>query len=313
MKYIDTQKASLAMPIKATPYQHQIEAFNFVCGKFGLHGNDAISTGCSLLMEMGTGKSLTAIAITGALYNAGKIRKALIICPLSITGVWTEELSKFADFDYNAVVLRGTAEQKSKMLKQKQGEPLQVFIVNYESAWRLEKQLLAWNADLIVADESHKIKSHTTRQSKSLHKFGAKATYKMILTGTVITNKAVDVFSQYKFVNTEIFGSNFYNFVNEYCYRTGFENHTILLRKSAEQRFTEKLHSIAFRATKAECLDLPQTTEIIRYVDLEPGAMKIYVNLVKDSFAELNQGEITVTNVLTKQLHLHLSHSQKHR
>ena len=28
--------APLAMPIKAKPYQHQIEAFRFVCERFGL-------------------------------------------------------------------------------------------------------------------------------------------------------------------------------------------------------------------------------------------------------------------------------------
>lgn len=27
---------ALPMPIKATPYRHQIEAFNFVCGLYGL-------------------------------------------------------------------------------------------------------------------------------------------------------------------------------------------------------------------------------------------------------------------------------------
>ena len=29
-------RPALPMPIKATPYRHQIEAFNFVCGLFGL-------------------------------------------------------------------------------------------------------------------------------------------------------------------------------------------------------------------------------------------------------------------------------------
>ena len=29
-------KPALPMPIRATPYQHQIEAFNFVCGLFDL-------------------------------------------------------------------------------------------------------------------------------------------------------------------------------------------------------------------------------------------------------------------------------------
>lgn len=30
----------LPMPIKATPYQHQVNAFNFVCVMFGLAEND---------------------------------------------------------------------------------------------------------------------------------------------------------------------------------------------------------------------------------------------------------------------------------
>lgn len=29
-------RPALPMPIKATPYRHQIEAFNFVCGLIGL-------------------------------------------------------------------------------------------------------------------------------------------------------------------------------------------------------------------------------------------------------------------------------------
>ena len=67
---------------------------------------------------------------------------------------------------------------------------------------------------------------------------------------------------------------------------------------------TEKIHSIAYRATKAECLDLPETTDIIRKVELEPQAMLLYRNLVKDSYAELSEGEVTITNVLTKLLRL---------
>ena len=53
---------ALPMPIRATPYRHQIEAFNFVCGLFGLlpGGGDALhsiktSLGCALLMEMPVG------------------------------------------------------------------------------------------------------------------------------------------------------------------------------------------------------------------------------------------------------------------
>ncbi|WP_353737755.1 DEAD/DEAH box helicase [Dehalobacter sp.] len=298
-------KKENAMPIKAVPYKHQIEAFYFVCSLFGLIPQmKLISIGVALLMEMGTGKTITTISVIGALYNAGKIKRVLIIAPLSIVGVWQEELLKFADFNYTVAVLSGTGNKKADTLRHMTGTPLQVVIVNYESAWRLEDELLKFNADIIVADEGHKIKTHNTKQSKSLHKLGAAARYKMLLTGTVITNKAIDVFSQYKFLNPTVFGQSFYIFRNKYFDMTGYGSHTPILKKSMERELTERLHSIAYRITKAECLDLPATTDIIRYVELETNAAKVYKDLVKDSFAELSKGEVTVTNVLTRLLRL---------
>jgi|GEM_PF-5066936 len=70
------------------------------------------STGAALLMEMGTGKSLTAIAITGALSNAGRIRRALVVAPLSILGVWESEFEKFAAFPYALALLTGPTEKR---------------------------------------------------------------------------------------------------------------------------------------------------------------------------------------------------------
>lgn len=70
------------LPIRATPYRHQMEAYCYACGLFGLPpGGTMQSRGCALLMEMGTGKTITSIAITGALSNAGRIRRALIVIP----------------------------------------------------------------------------------------------------------------------------------------------------------------------------------------------------------------------------------------
>ena len=71
-----------------------------------------------------------------------------------------------------------------------------------------------------------------------------------------------------------------------------------------EGELTEKLHSISYRATKAECLDLPETTDVIRQVELEPAALRIYRGLVKESYAELASGEVTATNILTRLLRL---------
>jgi len=218
--------------------------------------------------------------------------------------VWQDEFQKFAAFDYSLAVLGGSTARKVDTIRHMNGAALQVLVVNYESAWRLEAELAKWWPDIIIVDEGHKIKTHNIAASKALHRLGAKAKYRLLLTGTVITNKPVDVFSQYKFADPRVYGPSFYLFRNRYFDMVGYGNHTPVMKRSMEPEFTERLHSIAFRATKAECLDLPDTTDIVQRVELEPAAMRTYRQLVKDSYAELSGDTVTVTNVLTRLLRL---------
>jgi SNF2 family DNA or RNA helicase len=68
--------------------------------------------------------------------------------------------------------------------------------------------------------------------------------------------------------------------------------------------FLRKMHSVAFRVTKAECLDLPDITEEVRTVDLEKDAMKLYDSIEDESYAELDESEVTTANILTRLLRL---------
>ena len=201
-------------------------------------------------------------------------------------------------------MIEGIGSRKSEKIRQIPTTGLQVAVINYESAWRLEKELAAWDANLIVCDEGHKIKTHNIAASKCMHRLGTRAQYRMLLTGTIITNKAIDIFSPYKFLNPAVFGNSFYAFRNRYFDMVGYGNHTPVLKTSMTEELTRRIHSIAFRATKAECLDLPDTTEMVRTVKLEPQTMRLYQQLVRDSYAQINGGEITAANVLTRLLRL---------
>jgi len=286
--------------IKGTPYAHQLAAYDFALKIF------EHSPGVALLMEMGTGKTITSIAVAGALFKMGKISRVLIVAPLSILGVWESEFEKFAAFPYELSVLdEKSLERKSDKLRRLNStQALMVAVVNYESAWRMEAEILEWKPNLIIADEGHKIKTHNTAASKAMHKLSTRARYRLLLTGTLITNKALDVFSQYKFLNPAVFGQSFYTFRGKYFNMVGYGKHMPVLKKSMEPELMSKIHSIAFRVTKEECLDLPETTDIVRFVTLENEAVRVYKDLVTECYAELKRGEITVTNVLTKMLRL---------
>ena len=299
-----SEHAALMMPISCKPYTHQGKAFDFVCRQFGVFDDTIRSRGAALLMEMGTGKTVVGIAVAGILYQFGKADRVLVVAPFSILGVWEEEFAKFAAFPHTVTVLKGSVAKKTEQLKRLGTDGLQVVVVNYESAWRMEKELLAFNADLVIADEGHKLKDHRSAQSKGMHHLGDKARYKLLLTGTVITNKEIDVFSQYRFLNPRIFGVSFYAFRGRYFEMSGYGNHTPLFRSQLRAEFLDKLHSVAYRVTKAECLDLPPITEEVRTVELEPAAAKLYEEILKESYAELGESEVTTRNILTRLLRL---------
>ena len=219
----------MELPIKAKPYKHQKIAFDFALEKLEQENC------CALLMDMGLGKSLTSIAIVGELAKEDKIQKVLVVCPSSIISVWQEEFNKFAAYDYSIESITGSTmskrKEKLKSLHYKQG--LKVAVINYEATWRMEKELNIFKPDIIICDESQKIKNPSAAQSKTMHRLGVKAIYKIILTGTPVQNSPMDVFSQWKFLDPNIFGLSFYAFRNRYAVMGGYYNHQIIKYKNS--------------------------------------------------------------------------------
>ena len=70
-----------SLPIRASPYKHQRDAAAFALKHLKTGG------GAALLMEMGTGKTITSIAVVGQLWLEHKIQRLLVICPVSVMGV----------------------------------------------------------------------------------------------------------------------------------------------------------------------------------------------------------------------------------
>lgn len=290
-------------PVKANLFQHQVRGYNMALINFTLR------RGFGFLFEMGCGKTLTAIAVAGTLYTERKINKLLVVAPTSVCSVWPEDFGKFADFPHLEKIMLGTKSQRLKQLKELECFPceaLKVAVINYESVWRddIFDKLVEFNADMIICDESQRIKTHDAQQSKAMHQLGDLARYKLILSGTPVQNNAVDLYSQYRFLDPTVFGNNFYKFRNRFCVMGGFNRRQIVNYKDLDL-LIKKEHSIAYRVTKKEALDLPEQTFETRYITLTPSEKKLYNTLKKESATELANGEtISASTVLTKLLRL---------
>jgi len=284
------------MPLKTKPFKHQIAAYNI-----GIQ-----IPYFAALMEQGTGKSLTAVAITGRRYLDGQIKKVLVIAPASVVPVWPREFAVHGDFKTEVFALEGPVSKRIAFVEAlKEKDALLVLVTNYEAVWRMDETLLKWKPDLIICDEAQRIKTPSARQSKAIHKLGKDAKYRMILTGTPITQSPLDFYSQYKFLDPRIFGSSFANFKARYAVEINMGSYNRIAGYKNLPELVQKAHSIAFRCTKAECLDLPETIDQVLYCELEPAARKIYEQMTKESVAELaNETTVTAANVLAKLLRL---------
>lgn len=139
--------------------------------------NNSVNKGFGLLFEMGCGKTLTAIAIAGAGYQMGKIDRLLIVAPTSVVAVWPKELREYAKFKYTCKTLLGEKQQRIKQIDDLLKFPfkaLKIAVINYESTWRPEilEKLKEFDADMVIADESQRIKTYDAAQSKAMHELG---------------------------------------------------------------------------------------------------------------------------------------------
>lgn len=312
-RQLDAQRAAsepvplTSYPVRAKMFRHQVRAANMAL----IQLSSKPSAGFGLLFEMGCGKTLTAIAIMGALYCQHKITRVLVVAPSSVCSVWPHDLAAFAAFPYEVRVLLGEKKQRLEALHSLTDYPntanrLLVAVINYEATHRegIFEALDGYAADLIICDESQRIKNPRAAQSRAVQMLGDRAACRLILSGTPVQNSVIDLYSQYRFLDPGVFGANFYAFRNRYCQMGGYGGHEVVGYQHMDE-LTRKEHSIALRVTKAECLDLPGQTFVRRYVQLEPAARRLYTQIARASCAELENGEhVTASIVLTKLLRL---------
>lgn len=274
------------------------------------------SGGAALMMDMGTGKTITTVAVAGRMFLDGYIKRLLIIAPTSVCAVWPQEFAQFGDFPARVGLLLGDHANRVRVLKwltsptpRGLAEPLRVAVINYESAWRLKSSdgktdyLQAFAADMVVCDESQRIKSPSAKQSKAVWALGAAARYRMILSGTPIQKDTRDIWSQWRFLDPCVFPISYHAFQNRYAIMGGFEGRQYLGSRNLDE-LTRKTHACGFRIRKEECLDLPPKTFEDYPVRLDDKSMSLYRQIKKQAVAELEGREVTANHVLVRMLRL---------
>ena len=282
---------------KTPPWDHQKTAFWFAMPQ------DAVM----LAMDMGTGKS----KVVADLIHHWRAKKVLIICPLSVLGVWPRELARHCltevdvrTFKKGSVAKRAERAGLFVDANEALGTPCAI-VVNHEAAWRSDfgKFIKDYTWDVIVVDESHRAKDPKGRFSKFLGTLFTRGGKRLMLTGTPMPHSPLDVYAQYRFLDPGIYGTSYHRFKLRYAQMGGFQGKQILSYQR-EDELNEKFYSIAYRITKDEALDLPEEVEMEVTATLGPKAAAMYADLEKDFYTAVEEGEVTVANALVQLLRL---------
>lgn len=257
-----------------------------------------------LAMEMATGKSRVGVEW----FLQGGTKRGLIVAPAKVVPVWPDQFERWAPGRAKVVLLRGSArEQAAQVLGEKDDA---IFVTNYEMTWRepfrtavLEKAHL----DSVAFDESHRIKSPSSKVSRMAALWPRRVKRRLCLTGTPAPNSRLDLYGQFRFMDPSVFGTNYAAFCGRYAVFGGFQNRQLLFyRKDTEAEMREKFESLSYRVRLDDVLDLPPYVDAAYRFKLGPLAKRVYDELEKESISEITEGGATVVtgNVLSRLLRL---------
>lgn len=261
--------------------------------------------GFAYWMEMGLGKTLTALTEFKQLAETGEATRLVVVCPNTFKGGWRDEIAKHnINVDEHIYESGG---QNDRFLRRSFNRP-PVLIVNYEAIRRPNTQqflidFVGRKNGMIVFDESIQIKTHNSQQTKAAIMLSRYFKYSRILSGKPMTQGPHDLWGQMRAIGA-LEGRNFFSFRNTFCRMGGYLNKKVMGAQN-EEILAKLIDPHVFRATKEEWLDLPPKLYTTRDVEMVGNQAAQYRQMEQDFVAWLENDEyITVDMALTKYVKL---------
>ena len=266
-------------PGQYKPYEHQKDTAAFLT-------NNKKSF---CFNEQGTGKTASAIWAADYLMTHGKIKRALVICPLSIMdSAWRNDLFSFA-MHRTVDVAYGSKEKRQKIIN----GGAEFVIINYDGVDIVKDDIANGGFDLFIVDEATHYKNVQTKRWKTLNKLIGEKDWLWMMTGTPAAQSPLDAYGLAKLVNPLSVPRFFGSWRDMVMYK--YTQFTYKPKETAKDTVYKALQP-AIRFTKDECLDLPDMTYTKRFVEMTSQQKKYYETLRKKMVMEVAGEEVTAAN-----------------
>ncbi|KEQ57964.1 uncharacterized protein M437DRAFT_10207, partial [Aureobasidium melanogenum CBS 110374] len=164
-----------------------------------------VGEGAILADEMGLGKTLQTIALIWTLlkqnpiYEDGPvIKKALIVCPVTLINNWRKEFKKWLGNEKVGVMV--AENNKTRLSDFTKGKSYNILIIGYEKLRNVQEELQqGLGVDIVIADEGHRLKTANNKSAAAIKSLNTER--RIILSGTPIQNDLSEFFTMVDFVN----------------------------------------------------------------------------------------------------------------
>lgn len=220
--------------------------------------------GC-LADDMGLGKTIVALAFLQSIYEQEpRPAPTLVVMPRSLLFNWQREAERFAP----GLRLYVHADQ-GRIKEAAAFDQYDVVLTTYGVMLRDIQLLRSANFHCVILDESQAIKNpfaETSRAARMLN-----PAHRFTLTGTPVENNALELWSQFAFLNPGLLGNLDY-------FREEFAGPIERKHDAETAQFLRKLvYPFILRRTKDQvATDLPPRTEELLIVEMEPAQRKLY-------------------------------------
>lgn len=238
------------------------------------------SFGGCLADEMGLGKTVQVLSLLLHEKEQGNKIPSLVVVPTSLVFNWGEEVKKFTP-SLQVYVHHGL-ERLNTVAKMKKQNP-DIILTTYGTLRNDAELFKEEKFHYIILDESQQIKNPLTHAAKSV--YGLKSSYKLALTGTPIENNAVELWSQFAFLNPGLLGKMEY-FKNTFAAK---------IEQGKDKEKAEALKNmvhpfILLRKKEMVAPDLPAKQITTLYCEMEQSQQQVY-----DYWKEKFRQEITAS------------------
>lgn len=258
---------------------------------------------CGLFMDVGTGKSWTAIAMMGRRWCEGKTDNILLVAKNGVHRQWVaEEIPKHMSevVPYKAAVFGKTKAAVAEFANMLKFDGLKIFAINIDAIitkngerFIMEFIKASNGGCMMVVDESQDIKNGSAQRTKNAIIFGNMCRYRMIMTGTPIAKNVIDLFSQFKFLDGNILGHRYMTtFRNEYCHVRQTDFGPLITGYKNLDKLYERIDPHIFRITSEEALDLPPKVYVTRQFSLSDQQKKLMKELREQFFVQVQKSDL---------------------